>query len=75
MTASRNDTASGGQPSTKAFPAQGDRDEMAEELARLKDRHRKLRDRVTSIRHYAGDHLPAKPGLVIVKMLEDALKV
>ncbi|MED5297314.1 MAG: hypothetical protein VYD49_17515 [Pseudomonadota bacterium] len=75
MTASRNDTASGGQPPTEAFPAQGDRGEMAEELARLKDRHRKLRDSVTSIRHYAGDHLPAKPGLVIVKMLEDALKV
>ncbi|WP_348814552.1 hypothetical protein NFG57_13720 [Halomonas sp. H10-59] len=47
---------------------------LEQELEHLRARHLKLREEVAAIRHYAGDNLPAKAGLVIVKMLEDALK-
>lgn len=47
---------------------------LEQELERLRVRHLKLREEVAAIRHYAGDNLPAKAGLVIVQMLEDALK-
>lgn len=47
---------------------------LEQELEHLKARHLKLREDISAIRHYAGDNLPAKAGLVIVKMLEDALK-
>ena len=47
---------------------------LEQELEHLRARHLKLREEVAAIRDYAGDNLPAKTGLVIVKMLEDALK-
>ena len=42
-------------------------DDSAEKLKRL-------RDEVHKVRIYAGDNLPAAPGLVVVDMLEKALK-
>ncbi|MGQ7248014.1 hypothetical protein ACUN9Y_11810 [Halomonas sp. V046] len=52
---------------------EGDTRELHQRLERLEAEFQALRCAVLQTRLYAGDRLPAKVGLVIVKMLEDAL--
>jgi len=53
---------------------QADKDELIRQLDQVEAENARMRDAIRRARIYAGDNLPAAPGLTVVGMLEDALR-